>query len=70
MRTNLLQLMRLERQSIILIDSDNGANGTIVEEDGVLHVQKCLNGEYYYESCEIYGDTDRSATIMAHSTDT
>ena len=33
------------------IDSENGATGTLIEEDGVLYVQKCLHGEYYYESC-------------------
>ena len=33
-------------------------------------MQKCLHGEYYYKSCEIYGDTYKSTTILAHSTDT
>lgn len=52
------------------MDSDSGATGTVIEEDGILYVQNCLHGEYYYESCEIYGDTDTSTTIVAHSTDT
>ena len=52
------------------IDPDSRATGTVIEEDGVLYVQKCLHGEYYYESCETYGDTDTSTTIMAYSTDT
>ena len=52
------------------IDSDSGATGTLIKEDGVLYVQKCLHGEYYYESCGIYGDIDRSTTIMAQSMDT
>ena len=52
------------------IDSNSGATGTLIEEDGILYVQKCLHGDYYYEPCEIYGDTDQSTTIMAHSTDT
>ena len=52
------------------IDSSSGATGTLIEEDGILYVQKCLHGDYYYESCEIYGDTDKSTTLMAHSTDT
>ena len=28
-------------------------NCTVIEEDGVLYIQNCLLGEYYYESCEI-----------------
>ena len=51
------------------MDINLGATGTILEEDGILFVQKCLHGEYYYQSSEIYGDTDKSTTIMAHSTD-
>lgn len=52
------------------IDSDTGATGIVIEEDRILYIQKCLHGEYYYEPCEIYGDTDKTTTIMAHSTDT
>ena len=26
------------------IDSDSGATGTVIEEDGILYVQKCLHG--------------------------
>ena len=53
-----------------MVDDDSVFGETILEEDGILYVQKCLHGEYYYESCEIYGDTDESTTILAHSTDT
>ena len=52
------------------IDSNNGATCTILEEDGVLYIQKCFYCEYYYESCEISGNTDKSTTLMTHSTDT
>ena len=30
------------------IDSETGATGTLIEDDGVLYVQKYLHGKYYY----------------------
>ena len=51
------------------IDTDSGVTGTVIKENGVLYMQKCLRGELYYEPCDIYGDTDDSTTILAHSTD-
>ena len=51
------------------IDSNSGTTGTVIEEDGVLYVQKCLYNELYYEPCNIHGDTYESTTILAHSTD-
>ena len=35
-----------------------------------MYVQKCLHVEYYYKLYNIYGDTDESTTILAHSTNT
>ena len=49
-------------------NSNSGSTGTVLEEDGVLYVQKCLHGEYYYESCKIYGHMEESTNILAHST--
>ena len=53
-----------------LIDVHKGVTGSIFEEDGVIYVQKCLHGEYYCDSYDVYGDTDESTTILAHSTNT
>ena len=53
-----------------LIDADNGVTGSIIEEDGIIYVQKCLHGEYCYAPYEIYGDKDETMTIPTHSTDT
>ena len=36
----------------------------------MMYVQKCLHGEYYYALSDIYRDTDKTTTILAHSTDT
>ena len=49
------------------ISNNWGVTGSIIEVDGVLYVHKCLHCEYYYESCEIYGDTDETTTVLAHS---
>ena len=36
------------------INTDGCAIGTVIEEEGVLYVQKCLMGECYYKSCDLY----------------
>ena len=51
------------------INPDGRATGTIIEEDGSLYVQKCLMGEFYYKSCDLYSDPSESTTLLAHSTD-
>ena len=51
------------------IDTDSGATGTVIEENGILYMQKCLRVELCYELCNIYGDIDDSTTILAHLTD-
>ena len=51
------------------INPDGRATGTVIEENGTLYVQKCLMGEFYYESCALYGDTSESTTLLAHSID-
>ena len=51
------------------INNHRGVTGSVIKEDGVLYVHKYLRGEYHYEPFEIYGDTNESTTILAHSTD-
>ena len=49
------------------INTDGNATGTVIKD---LYVQKCLMNEFYYKSCDLYGDTEETTTILAHSTDT
>ena len=51
-------------------DDHKGVTGTVFEEDVVIYAQKCLQDEFCYESYDIYGNTEESTTILAHSTDT
>ena len=51
------------------INAHSGTIGSVLEEVGIIYVQKCLHGECYYVLFDIYGDTDKSTSIFPHSTD-
>ena len=46
----------INNEFIAPVGQEDGATGVTIDHEGVLYAQYCHYGDFYYQSCEIYGD--------------
>ena len=69
----------INNEFVAPVGIEDGATGVTIDHEGVLYAQyyhtadDCHYGEFYYQSCEIYGDdptkTEEAIDRMAHSSE-